>query len=98
MPKNEDRCLTKEAKAKRLFAVVAIGVLFSGAAHATDCQKLPSSMQFECEKEKWTLEIDRLSVKAACGQLELARLRMKLLGARGDAEDEASAERLLREC
>jgi hypothetical protein len=79
---------------KRLFAVVAVGVLFGGAAHAIDCQKLPMQMQLECEKEKRTAEIGRLSF--ACGQLKLANDRLKRLGIRGNDEDEALAEQQLR--
>jgi hypothetical protein len=39
---------------KRLYAVVAVGVLCCGAAPATDCQKLPMQLRFECGRSEGT--------------------------------------------
>jgi Flp pilus assembly protein TadD len=82
---------------KRLYAVVAVGVLFSGVAHAVDCQQLPAQLRSECER---ITEEDLLRVKLACRQLKLAHERAQRLGGSKyqDAEDRASIERDLDKC
>jgi tetratricopeptide (TPR) repeat protein len=57
---------------KRLYAVVAVGVLFSGAAHALDCQQSPMELRDECKQEERQAEIDRSSIKFACTKLKQA--------------------------
>ena len=55
---------------KRLYAVVAVGVLFSGAAHSLDCQQSPMELRDECKREERQAEIDRSSIKFACAKLK----------------------------
>ena len=57
---------------ERLYAVVAVGVLFSGVAHALDCQQLPTELRDECKREERQAEIDRSSIKFACVKLKQA--------------------------
>jgi hypothetical protein len=59
---------------KRLYAVVVVGVLFSGTADAADCDKLPTytpesrNLREECERSKSIAEENRMRIKIACQQ------------------------------
>jgi hypothetical protein len=46
---------------KRLYAVVAAGVLCCGAAHATDCQTVPMQLRFECERSEGTAAVPTIT-------------------------------------
>jgi Flp pilus assembly protein TadD len=87
---------------KRLYAVVAVGVFFSGAAHAADCSKLGTfegkDLRYECERTQSIAEENRLRVKIACRQLKMAQDDLERLGGTTDAEDRAMAERDLKKC
>jgi hypothetical protein len=85
---------------KRLYAVVAVGVLFSGAAHAIDCQTLPVTLQFKCGQTNMTAEKDRKSREVACFQLKMNLDRAKLTGTGPPSfeGDPAMVESKLKRC
>ena len=80
---------------RRLYAVVAVGVLSSGAAHALDCQQLPMELRDECKREEGQAEIDRSSIKFACVKLKNVIDQENTTGAKAP---DAKVLAALREC
>ena len=89
---------------KRLYAVVVVGVLFSGTSRAADCDKLPTytpqdgNLREECERSKSIAEENRMRLKIACQQSKMAYEVAERAGVVLNEEDRASAEKNLRKC
>ena len=84
---------------ERLYAVVVVGVLFSGASRAADCDKLPTytpqgrNLREKCERSKSIAEENRMRLKIACQQSKMAYEDAERAGVVLDEEDRASAKK-----